>query len=59
MANMLLHGSGYTAAQLGEPVSSFSGGWRIRLNLAQALMCPTGLLLLNEPTSHLDLDATK
>ncbi len=54
----LLHGLGFTAAQIGNAVSSFSGGWRIRLNLAQALMCPSELLLLDEPTNHLDLDAT-
>lgn len=57
-ADQLLHGLGFTAAQTGSPVSSFSGGWRIRLNLAQALMCPSDLLLLDEPTNHLDLDAT-
>ncbi len=57
-AEQLLHGLGFTAGQISRPVSSFSGGWRIRLNLAQALMCPSDLLLLDEPTNHLDLDAT-
>jgi ATP-binding cassette subfamily F protein 3 len=57
-AEQLLHGLGFTHEQIGNPVSSFSGGWRIRLNLAQALMCPSDLLLLDEPTNHLDLDAT-
>ena len=54
----LLLGLGFGADQLQRPVSSFSGGWRIRLNLAQALMCPSDLLLLDEPTNHLDLDAS-
>ena len=53
----LLTGLGFTMAQMSQPVASFSGGWRMRLNLAQALMCPSDLLLLDEPTNHLDLDA--
>jgi ATP-binding cassette, subfamily F, member 3 len=53
----LLTGLGFTMAQMAQPVASFSGGWRMRLNLAQALMCPSDLLLLDEPTNHLDLDA--
>ncbi|QGZ38787.1 ATP-binding cassette subfamily F protein 3 [Pseudoduganella flava] len=53
----LLLGLGFSLAQMRQPVSSFSGGWRMRLNLAQALMCPSDLLLLDEPTNHLDLDA--
>jgi ATP-binding cassette, subfamily F, member 3 len=56
-AEQLLHGLGFTHEQMQEPVASFSGGWRMRLNLAQALMCPSDLLLLDEPTNHLDLDA--
>ncbi|MFL9872191.1 ATP-binding cassette domain-containing protein [Paraburkholderia megapolitana] len=56
-AETLLLGLGFTLDQTREPVSSFSGGWRMRLNLAQALMCPSDLLLLDEPTNHLDLDA--
>jgi ATP-binding cassette subfamily F protein 3 len=56
-AGQLLHGLGFTPAQEAQPVSSFSGGWRMRLNLAQALMCRSDLLLLDEPTNHLDLDA--
>ena len=56
-AEQLLHGLGFSAEQTAQPVSSFSGGWRMRLNLAQALMCPSDLLLLDEPTNHLDLDA--
>jgi ATP-binding cassette subfamily F protein 3 len=53
----LLAGLGFSHAQMGQAVASFSGGWRMRLNLAQALMCPSDLLLLDEPTNHLDLDA--
>ena len=56
-AEQLLIGLGFTMAQIDQPVASFSGGWRMRLNLAQALMCPSDLLLLDEPTNHLDLDA--
>nr|WP_052321357.1 ATP-binding cassette domain-containing protein [Ralstonia sp. A12] len=56
-AQALLLGLGFTMAQTSQPVTSFSGGWRMRLNLAQALMCPSDLLLLDEPTNHLDLDA--
>lgn len=56
-AGGLLHGLGFTGTQHEMPVSQFSGGWRMRLNLAQALMCPSDLLLLDEPTNHLDLDA--
>ena len=56
-AERLLHGLGFSREQMDWPVASFSGGWRMRLNLAQALMCPSDLLLLDEPTNHLDLDA--
>ncbi len=56
-ARKLLAGLGFANEQMTLPVSSFSGGWRMRLNLAQALMCPSDLLLLDEPTNHLDLDA--
>jgi len=56
-AERLLRGLGFTREQMGQSVASFSGGWRMRLNLAQALMCPSDLLLLDEPTNHLDLDA--
>ncbi|WP_136417350.1 ATP-binding cassette domain-containing protein [Herbaspirillum sp. ST 5-3] len=56
-AEQLLTGLGFSQEQMQQPVASFSGGWRMRLNLAQALMCPSDLLLLDEPTNHLDLDA--
>ncbi|MBV8804128.1 MAG: ATP-binding cassette domain-containing protein, partial [Sinobacteraceae bacterium] len=56
-AAKLLHGLGFTTADELRPVRSFSGGWRVRLNVAQALMCRSDLLLLDEPTNHLDLDA--
>jgi ATP-binding cassette subfamily F protein 3 len=56
-AARLMSGLGFSNDQLQQPVSAFSGGWRMRLNLAQALMCRSDLLLLDEPTNHLDLDA--
>jgi ATP-binding cassette, subfamily F, member 3 len=56
-AGRLMHGLGFKADQETLPVTSFSGGWRMRLNLAQALMCRSDLLLLDEPTNHLDLEA--
>ena len=56
-AGQLMQGLGFISAQEATPVSAFSGGWRMRLNLAQALMCRSDLLLLDEPTNHLDLDA--
>jgi ATP-binding cassette subfamily F protein 3 len=56
-AQALLLGLGFRSEQLDAPVNSFSGGWRMRLQLARALMCPADLLLLDEPTNHLDLDA--
>ena len=56
-AQAMLLGLGFKQAQLDAPVSSFSGGWRMRLQLARALMCPADLMLLDEPTNHLDLDA--
>jgi ATP-binding cassette, subfamily F, member 3 len=56
-AGRLMHGLGFTAADETRPVREFSGGWRVRLNVAQALMCRSDLLLLDEPTNHLDLDA--
>ena len=56
-AARLMHGLGFDSADETRPVDAFSGGWRVRLNLAQALMCRSDLLLLDEPTNHLDLDA--
>jgi ATP-binding cassette, subfamily F, member 3 len=56
-AGRLLHGLGFSSADEGRGVREFSGGWRVRLNVAQALMCRSDLLLLDEPTNHLDLDA--
>ncbi|MBB1518330.1 ATP-binding cassette domain-containing protein [Aquipseudomonas guryensis] len=56
-ARKLLAGLGFSNEQMDKRVGDFSGGWRMRLNLAQALMCPSDLLLLDEPTNHLDLDA--
>ncbi|NCT95837.1 MAG: ATP-binding cassette domain-containing protein [Comamonadaceae bacterium] len=56
-AQALILGLGFQTNQLDRPVNNFSGGWRMRLQLARALMCPSELLLLDEPTNHLDLDA--
>ncbi len=56
-AQALILGLGFRTDELDKPVNSFSGGWRMRLQLARALMCPSDLLLLDEPTNHLDLDA--
>ena len=56
-AQALILGLGFKPGELDKPVNSFSGGWRMRLQLARALMCPSDLLLLDEPTNHLDLDA--
>lgn len=56
-AATILAGLGFSHAQISKPVTDFSGGWRMRLNLAQALLCHSDLLLLDEPTNHLDLDA--
>ncbi len=57
-ASMILAGLGFTQDDFHKPFSAFSGGWRIRLNLAQTLNQPADLLLLDEPTNHLDLEAT-
>lgn len=57
-AATILVGLGFTASEFSRPYQEFSGGWRIRLNLAQALMTPSDLMLLDEPTNHLDLEAT-
>ena len=57
-AEQLLSGLGFSTDVFDQPVSRFSGGWRVRLNLAAALMCPSDLLMLDEPTNHLDLEAT-
>ena len=56
-ASRLLHGLGFSAEEYAKPVDAFSGGWRMRLNLARALMCRSDILLLDEPTNHLDLPA--
>jgi ATP-binding cassette subfamily F protein 3 len=56
-AARLLHGLGFAADSIGNSVQAFSGGWRMRLNLARALMCRSDILLLDEPTNHLDLPA--
>jgi len=56
-AQALILGLGFKTTELCNPVNSFSGGWRMRLQLARALMCPSDLMLLDEPTNHLDLDA--
>ncbi len=56
-AQALILGLGFKTSELDNPVNSFSGGWRMRLQLARALMCPSDLMLLDEPTNHLDLDA--
>ncbi len=56
-AAQLMHGLGFGPAEEERPIAEFSGGWRVRINVAQALMCRSDLLLLDEPTNHLDLDA--
>lgn len=57
-AEKLLSGLGFNRQTFEQPISNFSGGWRVRLNLASALMCPSDLLMLDEPTNHLDLETT-
>ncbi|MFO1409536.1 MAG: ATP-binding cassette domain-containing protein [Steroidobacteraceae bacterium] len=56
-AAQLMHGLGFDPADDERPIAGFSGGWRVRINVARALMCPSDVLLLDEPTNHLDLDA--
>ena len=56
-AAQLMHGLGFDPAEDERPVAEFSGGWRVRINVARALMCRSDVLLLDEPTNHLDLDA--
>jgi len=56
-AARLLHGLGFSTADETRPIRAFSGGWRVRLNVAKALMCRSDLLLLDEPTNHLDIDS--
>jgi len=56
-AARLMHGLGFETADEGRPIRAFSGGWRVRINVARALMCRSDLLVLDEPTNHLDIDA--
>ena len=57
-AQQVLSGLGFSIEDYEKPVTDFSGGWRVKLNLAAALLCPSDLLMLDEPTNHLDLEAT-